>query len=159
MGYHQITPPGISLIAEQLIFKTLWDRLPKKSFVTGLWLRSYVNTPLWNNCFLHVLPVKQYPYFKYLYANILLVTPAEKAIYEQCTPESLIHYALEIEEKSKGASTANWGAVRELEEELKVLYKKHFPSTRGMFLNYTYTLQDQERIIGKLNREFWRDFK
>ena len=148
-----------SEIAQTMIFKTLWDRVPKKSFITGLWLRSYWNTPLWGNCFLHVLPIKQYPYFKYYFGSIILCTPAEKAIYEQCTPESLIHYSLEIEEKSRGKETARWDAVKELEEELKILYKKHFPSTRGMFLNYTYTLEDQEKIVGKLNREFWRDFK
>jgi len=154
-----IASPRASEVAMQMIFKILWDGMPKKSFVTGLWLRSYVNTPLWNNCFLHVLPVKQSPYFRFLYANIILVTPAERALYDQCTPESLIHYSLEIEEKSRGKETARWDAVKELEEELKVLYKKHFPSTRGMSLNYTYTLEDQERIVGKLNREFWDGFK
>jgi hypothetical protein len=88
-----------------------------------------------------------------------MVTPAERALYLQCTPESLIQYALSIEEKSRGTATANWGAVRELEEDLKKQYAKSFPSTRGMFINYQYSIQQQSHILGKLNSDFWDGFK
>ena len=159
MGYHQIQLPGVSLVAEQLIFKTLWDRLPKKSFISGMWLRDYFNTPLWANCFMRVLPVNKYPYMRFYFGNIILLTPGERALYMQCTPESLIHYSLEIEEKTGGKCTANWNGVRELETELKKQYTKSFPFTYRGIIGYKYTLSEQEAIVGHLNKEFWDGFK
>jgi len=156
---NEITPLKASDVAQTMIFKVIWSRLPSKSFISGLWLRTFVNTPLWMNCFTYILPPDKYRYFKFYMGNVILTTPGERGLYMDGTEEDRIAYALDLEEKSRGASSANWSAVRELEEDLKVLYKKHFPSTRGMFLNYTYTLEDQEKIVGKLNREFWRDFK
>lgn len=154
MEYHQIQLPGVSLVAERIIFKTLWDRLPKKSFISGMWLRDYFNTPLWGNCFMRVLPVNKYPYMRFYFGNIILLTPGERALYEQCTPESLIHYSLEIEEKSGGRCTANWDAVKELETELLVEYKKYFPYTVRGIVGYKFTLQEQQALIGHLNKKF-----
>ena len=158
-GTPDIQPLKFSEMAQMMIFKEIWTRMPRRSFVSGLWLRTYENTPLFPNCFMHVLYGDKYKYFKYYFGNIILVTPAERALYLQCTPESLIQYALSIEEKSRGTATARWDAVRALEEDLKKQYVKSFPSTRGMFLNYSYTIEDQARIIGKLNSDFWLGFK
>lgn len=159
MNTHQIEPPRASLIAEQLVFKTLWDKVPKKSFISGLWLRDYFNTPLWANCFCRVLPVKQYPYLKYYFGNIILLTPAERALWDQCTEESLIHYSLEIEEKTQGRGKADWDAIKELEKDLLVLYKRSFPVTYKGIIGYKYSLDEQKQIVGALNKEFWETFK
>lgn len=158
-NYTEITPPDMADVAQTIIFKTLWDRLPAKSFVSGLWLRSYVNTPLWQNCFLRILPVKDYGYFRWYFGNIILCTPGEKGLFEQGSEEERIAYALDIEQNSRGKASARWGAVRDMENELKTLYKKKFPGTHGMLVNYSYSLEEQQRIIGRLNKEFWDSFE
>ena len=155
---HEIESLSVSEVAQTMIFKTLWDRLPSKSFISGLWLREYVRTPLWKNCFLHVLSVKEYPYMRYYFGNIVLCTPGEKSLYEQASEEERISYALDIEEKSKGRSTANWDGVKSLQSDLIAQYKKSFPATRGMIVGYRYSLEEQQAIIGRLNKEFWDSF-
>ena len=155
---HEIESLSVSEVAQTMIFKTLWDRLPSKSFISGLWLREYVRTPLWKNCFLHVLSVKEYPYMRYYFGNIVLCTPEEKSLYEQASEEERISYALDIEEKSKGRSTANWDGVKSLQSDLLVQYHKSFPATRGMIVGYRYSLEEQQAIIGRLNKEFWDSF-
>ena len=156
---HQIEPPRASEVAMTLIRKTIWQRFSNKSVVSGLWLREYVNTPLWPNCFLHVLPIKEYPYFKYYMKNIALMTPGERGLWIQGSDEDRIQYALDIEERSQGKSTANWSGVRELETELKKQYAKSFPFTYRGIIGYSYTLDDQKVIVGQLNRDFWEGFK
>ncbi len=159
MNNSEIKPLRISDVAQTLIFKTLWDRLPKKSFISGLWLRAYANTPLWNNCFLYVLPPEKYRYFKYYFGNVILTTPGERGLWMDGTEEERISYALDLEEKSNGVSTADWNGVKELEKDLTVLYSKNFPMTYRGIVGYTYTRDDIERIIGCLNKEFWEGFK
>ena len=156
---NNIAPVKVSDVTQLIAFKTIWDRLPRKSFISGLWLRSYWNTPLWQNCFLNILSVRDYPYFRFYFGNIIMVTPGERGLWSQGKEEDRISYALDIEEKSRGASTANWGVVKALEEDLKFAYKKHFPSTRGIFLDYRYDLKDQIKITGELNKKFWDEFK
>ena len=157
-GTPEIQPAKPSEVAQTLIFKTIWDRMPCRSFVSGLWLRSYANTPLFMNCFLNVLPIEKYRYFKFYFGNIIMVTPTERALYLQCTAESLIQYALDIEERSRGKQTANWEAVKELKVELIKQYKKSFPNTKGMFINYQYNIHEIAKIVGKLNQDFWQDY-
>lgn len=159
MNGHEIEPPRASEVAMRLIRNILWQRLPKKSFVSGLWLRSYENTPLWSNCFLHILPIDKYRCFKYFFGNIILVTPGEKGLWEQATEEERIQYALDLEEKSGGSGTADWKAVKSLEEELKKEYVKNFPVTYKGIIRYSYTIDDQKAIVGRLNKEFWEGFK
>lgn len=159
MNTHQIEPPRASEIAETIIFRELWKRVPNKSFVSGLWLREFYGTPLWKNCFLRILSIKEYPYFKYYAGNLVLLTPGENALYSQCTPESLIHYSLEIEEKTQGRGTADWNRIKELEKDLLVLYKKKFPVTYKGLIGYKYSLEEQKSIVGALNKEFWGYFK
>jgi len=157
-GEYGIQPIKVSEVAETLIYKTLWDRVPKKSVITGLWLRNYWNTPLFNNCFLHILPVDKYKGFKYYFGCIVMVSPGERGLWMQGTAEDRIHYALDIEEKTKGASTANWAGVKDLEKELLALYEKNFPSTHGMLVGYNYSLGEIRDIVSKLNKEFWDSF-
>jgi hypothetical protein len=158
-GMKGITPIKPSEAALAMIYSTLWRRMPNKSFVTGLWLRCYYNTPLYYNCFLHVLPVQKYKYFKYYFGNLILTTPGERGLYMDGTEEARIAYALDMEEKSRGTATADWNALRELETDLKKLYNKYFPITKGMIVGYEYSLPEQARIIGKLNAEFWKGFQ
>jgi hypothetical protein len=159
MKPNEIKPVTVSEVAMRMVMNVLWQRLPKKSFISGLWLRSFENTPLWPNCFLHILPIDKYPMFKYYYGNIILATPGERGLWMQGSEEDRIQYALDIEEKSRGNATANWKAVHELEGDLIILYKREFPTTRGMFINYHYSLNEQQQIIGTLNRKFWSDFQ
>lgn len=148
-----------SEIAQIMIFKNLWRFLPNKSCISGLWLRTYANTPLWSNCFLHVLNPVKWRYFRFYYRNIVLVTPGERGLLMQGTEEERIQYALEIEEKTRGEKTAEWGKIKTLESELKSEYRRYFPSTKGMFLNYQYSLKEQSEIIGKLNKKFIDNLK
>ena len=154
MGYHQIQLPRVSQVAEQMIFKTLWDRLPKRSFISDIWLRDYAKTPLFNNCFAHVLSVKEYPYFRMYYGNIILCTIGEKALWDQASEEALINYALDIEERSEGRCTARWDNVKELKKDLIVLYKKYFPYTVNGIVNYKFSLDEQRTLVGYLNKKF-----
>jgi hypothetical protein len=158
-NFHKIEPPRVSEVAMTLIRKTIWQRLSNKSVVTGLWLRTYEHTPLYANCFLHVLPIVKYPYFKYFFGNIILVTPGEHGLWSQGSEEDRIQYALDLEEKSRGKSTADWKAVKQLESELLIQYKKSFPVTYKGMIGYSYTLDQQKLIVGRLNKEFWHSFK
>lgn len=155
---HEIPMPGVDDVTQTIIFKTLWDRVPKKSFVSGLWLRVYDNTPLWPNCFCRVLPERDFPYMRMYFGNIVLCTPSERALWMQAKEEDRISYALDVEEQSRGKSTCNWEGMKSLAEDLRALYKKEFPATRGIMVNYQYTLDDQRKILGRLNREFWENY-
>jgi hypothetical protein len=154
MNYHEFEPPRVSEIAMRLVRNTLWRHVPKKSVVSGLWLRSFENTPLFANCFLHVLPIKEFPMFKYYMKNIILCTPGEKSLYEQCTEESLIQYSLTLEQESKGKARADWGFLKTLEGVLRAEYKHSFPITRHGIVGYNYSLDEQQQIIGRLNQKF-----
>ena len=159
MAYLQEIPPvGVPDIAQTIVFKTLWDRLPSKSFISGLWLREYVRTPLWKNCFLNILPVKEYPYFRFYFGNIILCTPGERGLFMDGTEEERISYALDLEEKTNSRVTARWDEVKQLEAELLVQYSKSFPTTRGMLIGYQYSLEEQKSIVGALNKQFWDSF-
>jgi len=148
-----------SEIAQIMIFKNLWRFLPNKSIVSGLWLRTYANTPLWQNCLIHVLNPVKWRYFRFYYKNIVLVTPGERGLLMQGTEEERIQYALEIEERTRAEQTADWNKIKALETELKAEYKRYFPSTKGMYLNYQYSLKEQSDIIGKLNKRFIDNLK
>ncbi len=153
-NYSELELPKDSEIAMELIRRILWSKLPRKSFLSGLWLRTYHNTPLWANCFLHVLSGEKWKCFKYYYKNIVLVTPGESGLWTQGSEEDRIHYALTLEQESRGKATADWNKLKELESELIKEYAKYFPRTRGMLINYQYSLEEQGRIVGQLNRKY-----
>ena len=74
------------------------------------------------------------------------------------TEEERISYALDLEEKTNGRTTARWDEVKQLESELLVQYSKSFPTTRGMLVGYQYSLEEQKSIVGALNKQFWDSF-
>jgi hypothetical protein len=158
MNIQEIENAKVSEITRTLMFNTMWSRMPQRSFVSGLWLRVYDKTQLWQNCYYHVLHSDKYPYFRYFFGNIILVSPGERGLLLQASEEERIQYALDMEEKSRGKSTANWQAVKDLEIDLLALYKKHFPITKGVIVNYQYSLREQQQVVGKLNKEFWESF-
>lgn len=158
-NYSEIEPPRVSEIAQRMIFNTLWDYSSKKSLISGLWLRRYEDTPLWPNCFLHILSVDKFRYFKYYLGNIILLTPGERGLWLQGTEEERIQYALDIEDNTKGIYTADWDKIKSLEVELLLDYKKYFPSTVGMVIGYQYSLHKQKEIIGNLNAKFISELK
>ncbi len=151
--------PGPTAIATNLIYNTLWHNLPRKSFISGLWLRSFYGTDIFFNCFCHVLNQTKWPHFRWYYKNIVLMTPGEASLYQQASEEERIQYALTLEQESKGRATADWSKLKKLQEELEADYKKAFPVTRGMIIGYHYSLEDQSRIIGKLNKKFLQELK
>ena len=158
-NFQEIEPLRASETTMMLIRKIIWERTPNRSIISGLWLRSYVKTPLFPNCFINVLPVREYPMFKYYTKGIVLVTPGEAGLWMQGTTEERIQYALDFEEQSKGKSTANWNILAQLELELLTEYRKYFPITYKGIVNYHYSLAEIEAIVGHLNKEFWDSFK
>jgi len=143
-----------SQIAAQLIRTTIWNIYPHKSFISGLWLRTYENTKLFPNCFVNILDEKKYPHFKWYLKNIILMTPGEAGLWQDGTEEERIQYALSIEEQSRGESSARWDILKAMGEELAKEYPKHFPTTRGLFINYQYNLKERTEIMGTINRRF-----
>lgn len=73
---------------------------------------------------------------------------------DQGTAEARITYSQEVKEASKGKITADWSKIDALAEELKEEYRKHFPTRRGLIIGYRYSLEEQQKIIGKLNKEY-----
>jgi hypothetical protein len=153
-NYHIIGQAKYSDFARVALFKTLWANLPKKSFLSGLWLRAYENTPLMPNCFCHILQPDKYPGFQMYFGNIILLTPGERGLYLQGKEEERIQYSLDLEESSQGKTTADWSRIKALEASLKVDYAKLFPSTRWGLIAYQYSLQDILAIVGPLNKKY-----
>lgn len=137
-------------IAQTIIFKEIWIRSNKRSFVSGLFLRQYMNTSFFPACFAHVLAkgMAKYPYFKHYAKNIVLLTPDEHHLLDHSTEESRISYALDVK-------SADWRPLYTLREELKKEYKKYFPTTRGIMIGYKYSPEEQAKIIGKLNKKYF----
>jgi hypothetical protein len=137
-------------LTQTIIFKQVWMRSNKKSLVSGLFLREFMSTDLAFNCFAHVLAkgLNQYPYFKYYAKNIVLLSPGEHALLDQGTEEARISYALDVK-------SANWQPLYDLREELKVEYKKVFPTRRGLIIGYKYSPAEQMAKIGLLNKKFF----
>jgi hypothetical protein len=157
----QFEPLKPSQVSEIVIFKLLWGILPRKSFITGLWLREFENTPFFFSMFCHVLAKGQnkYPYFKHYMRNIVLLTPLEHHLYDNGTADQRISYALEVEEASGGKITADWGRIEALRQDLLKEYREHFPTTRGLLIGYKYDLNEQQKIIGMLNKKYIDDLK
>lgn len=150
----QINPPSMSEVTANLVYNIIWNMYAKKSFISGLWLRSFVGTQLWPNCFMNIISPVQYPHFTWYYKNLILATPGESALWHQGTEEEKIRYALNLEQESRGKVTARWDDVKALEKELLADYAKYFPSTKGMMINFAYSPEEVMKIVGKLNKEF-----
>lgn len=157
-NYPSIKP---SEMAQIMVFRLLWTSLPKKSFLTGLWLRNFENTPFFRSCFAHVLAKGQnkYPYFKTYTKNIVLLTPNEHHLWDNGTAEARISYSQEVEKQSGGKTKANWAGLEALAEELRGEYKKYFPTRRGLIIGYKYNLEEIQKIIGMLNAKYMDELK
>lgn len=148
---HIFEQPGRGAEITQLaIFKQLWITSNRRSFVSGLFLRDFINTDLFLNCFAHVLPkaANKYPYFKYYAKNIVLLTPGEHSLWDNGTEEARISYSLDVK-------TANWQRLKDREQELKEEYQKYFPSRRGLIIGYKYSPDEIIQVIGELNRRWF----
>ena len=154
MAIQQINPPSMSEVTANLVYNIIWNMYAKKSFISGLWLRSFIGTPLYPNLFMNVLSPVKYPFFQWYYKNLLLATPGESALHHQGSEEEKIRYALTLEQESRGKVTAEWDKVKAIERELLAEYTKYFPSTKGMLINYAYSPQEVARIVGMLNKKF-----
>lgn len=148
-------------LTQTAIFKQIWLLSNRKSFVSGLFLRDFMNTPFFYNCFAHVLAkgMNQYPLFKFYAKNIVLLTPLEHTLWDQGTEEARIAYSLEIEAATGGRTKADWDKLKALEASLKEEYKKAFPTTIGMMIGIKYTPEDGAAKIGKLNKQYWEELK
>lgn len=142
-------------------FHIIWMTRPKKSFLTGLWLRSFEGTALFYNMFAHVLAKGQnkYPYFRNYYKNIVLLTPGEHALYDNGTEEARIMYSQEVEASSGGKNKADWAKLEALAEELKAEYKKYFPSHKGLLIGIKYSPDEVHEIVTKLNVKYIEETK
>ena len=161
MKIEDVPMPGPGKIAETMIFNVIWKTRERKSFISGSILRDMEQTPFFYNCFCHVLAKGQnkWPYFKWYYRNIQLITPLEHHLWDFGTEEQRINYALELEEKSGGKTTADWAKLKALEEELKEEYKKYFPTTRGLMIGQKYNLMEVMAIVGMLNERYMASLK
>jgi len=160
MGILQkMQPPKASLIAKLLVFKAVYQYYPRKSFVSGLWLRDFEKTELFLNCFTNILDPKEYPYFRHYLKNIVLTTPGERALWMQASEEERINYALDLQSRSAGKTVVNWDKMKELVPVLIKEYKRNFPFTHKGIVAYKYSLKEQAEIIGKLNKRVLTELK
>jgi len=148
-----------SRVADLLVYKMAWRVYPKKSFITGLWLRDFENTEIFLNCFTHVLSKTKYPYFKRYLKNICLTTVAEHSIWENGQEVDQISYSQEVEKQFGGRINADWGKLRDLAEVLKKEYEENFPYTHKGIVGYVYTLNEQLEIISRLNKKYLEDVR
>lgn len=89
------------------LFKELWLRLERKSFVSGKPIREF--HPIH---FAHVVPKSTYPHLRLAPINIVLLTEEEHRLYDQGTDAQRGKYALE------NAGT-NWNPLYELRDKLR----------------------------------------
>lgn len=158
MSTQNIKNPGSGAsLTLSMLFRQVWMASNKRSLVTGLFLRGYLNTELWPNCFAHVLAKGQnrYPYFRFYAKNIALLTPGEHALYDNGTEEARINYSLDVEERTGGKSTADWQKLYDLRDELLKEYDKYFPRTKGMLIGYKYSPEEQIAIVSTLNQKYF----
>jgi len=143
-----------ALLTQTMIFKQLWLYSNKRSFVSGLYLRDYMNTPYFYNCFAHILAkgINKYPHYKFLARNIALLTPAEHSLFDQGTEEQREKYCDEVK-------SANWQPLYDLRDELKQEYDKVFPTTIGMMIGYKYSPEEVMAKVGLMNKKFFEELR
>lgn len=143
-----------SEIVGQLIRKTVWNITPHKSFITGLWLRDFLNTKDFENCFTRVLDQKKYYHFKNYLRNIVLLTPLEHSLWTLADEEDQILYSQKVEKQFEGKISADWQKMKDLAELLKQEYEASFPYTHKGIVGYQYNLDEQLTIISALNKKY-----
>ena len=135
---------------QSALFRQIWIMSNRKSFLSGLWLRDWLNTPQFPSLFAHMLPKgqNQYPHFGLYVKNVRLLTPTEHHLLDNGTEEERISY-------SKKVKTADWSKITALQEELKEEYKKYFPTIKAGIINYKYSTEEVFNIMSKLNKDYW----
>ena len=144
----------LSHVADLLVYKMAWQVYPKKSFITGLWLRDFENTEIFLNCFTHVLNKTKYPYFRRYLKAIVLTTPAERSAWMNGQEADQISYSQEVEKQFGGRINADWKKLEDLAEILKKEYEDNFPYTHKGIVGYPYNLNEQLEIISRLNKKY-----
>ena len=61
--------------SEVSIYREIWNERPHRCNLTLRYLGGFYGTPLWFNCFAHILAKGRYPALKYDKDNIMLVHP------------------------------------------------------------------------------------
>ena len=136
--------------SESVLFRQLWLMSTRKSYLSGLWLRDWINTPQFPSLFAHILPKRQnkFPHFRLYAKNIRLLTPDEHFLWDHSSEDQRISYSKEVK-------TADWSKIWALRDELEGEYRKYFPSTVKGIINYKYSPEEEFHILGNLNKEFW----
>jgi hypothetical protein len=144
----------VHAITQSMLFKQLWIMSNRRSFLSGLWLRDYINTPQFPSLFAHMLPKgkNQFPHFALYVKNVRLLAPHEHQILDHGTAQDRIAYSKEVK-------TADWSVITDLQEELRKEYNKHFPATYAGIINYKYSSEEIKEILGKLNRKHWMEIE
>jgi len=134
--------------SEFAAFKTLWHYMDHRSYLSGVYLRDFFNTPYFLNMFAHVLPKDKgkFPHFKYYLRNIILLTPGEHVLLDQGTEDQRISY-------SKTVKTADWGKIDILRKDLLSEYNAVFPKMSGIMI-MRYKEEEVRDVIRKLNGIF-----
>lgn len=134
--------------SEWVAFKTLWSFIPdRRSYLSGLYLRDFYNSPYVLNLFAHVLPKGKFPYFRYYLRNIILLTPGEHALLDQGTEDQRTAY-------SKKVKTADWGKIDVLRKDLLSEYNAFFPKRKGLIIGIRYSEDEVRQVIRTMNMVF-----
>jgi len=136
--------------SEWTAFRTLWTYMPRKSYLSDLFLRDFYAGPYFLNVFAHVLNKKKYPYFRYYLKNIILLTPGEHSLLDQGTVEQRESYSQKVK-------TADWSKIGVLKELLLQEYNALFPKTRGIIIGIKYSDEEVRDVIRKMNGLFLAD--
>lgn len=132
---------------EAQLFRQIWILSKKRSYLSGLFLRDFENTPQFPSCFAHTIGKKRFPFFRLYGGNIKLLTPHEHHLWDNGRK-------CDREEYRNAVKTADWQKLEKAKEELTALYQKHFPySKNGMI--YKYDTAEVHAVIRKLNKEFF----
>jgi hypothetical protein len=136
------------------LFRQIWIMSNRKSFLSGLWLRDWLNTPQFPSLFAHILPKgqNQFPHFALYARNVVMLTPLEHRMLDHGTEEERISYSKEVK-------TADWTRISDLRGDLEDEYRKHFPSTYSGIINYKYSTEEVFNIVSKLNKDYWVVFE
>lgn len=160
MGIFQNIPaPTPSQLADLLVYKTVWQYYPRKSFVSGLWLRDFYGTEIFLNCFARILDKDKFPYFRRYIKNLVLLTPGERALWMNGDEQARISYSQGLEERSGGKIKAEWVKMENLVVILEKEYKLYFPYTHKGIVGYKYTLDEQLKILSGLNKKFLEEIR
>lgn len=143
-----------SVMADRMVFKMAWQIYPRKSIITGLWLRDFENSELFMNVFTHVLDKREYPYFRHFIGNIRLTTVAEHSLWENGDEAARLSYCQEVEKQFGGKIRADWSKMEVLVDDLKKLYAESFPYTHKGIVGYHYSLDEQLKILAVLNKKY-----